>query len=160
MLFDVEGKKAEPLTTGIFDERNPSWSPDGTKIAFISDRGADPDRTNNPDVWVVDAKAGAAPQQITTFPGPDGGRPAWSPDGKWIAYMQGDEVRYYAYNLDKLAVVSSTGGTPKILTEALDRAAGSAGLLEGRQQHLLPRRRRSEAYVARGPGSRRRRPSA
>jgi dipeptidyl aminopeptidase/acylaminoacyl peptidase len=124
-LFDVEGKKAEPLTTGIYDERNPSWSPDGTKIAFISERGAEPDRTNNSDVWVIDAKAGASPVQITTFPGPDLGRPAWSPDGKWLAYLQGDEVRYYAYNLDKLAVVSSAGGEPKILTASLDRAVAS-----------------------------------
>src|SRR4029079_1106281 len=124
-LFDVEGKKAEPLTTGIYDERNPSWSPDGTKICSIGERAAEPDRTNSSDVWVIDAKAGASPVQITTFPGPDLGRPAWSPDGKWLAYLQGDEVRYYAYNLDKLAVVSSTGGQPKILTASLDRAVFS-----------------------------------
>jgi dipeptidyl aminopeptidase/acylaminoacyl peptidase len=124
-LFDVATKKSEALTSGVYNERQPAWSPDGTRIAFISERGTDPDRTNNPDVWVIDAKAGAAPLQLTTFPGPDEGRPAWSPDGKWIAYLQGDDVRYYAYNLSKLAVVPSTGGTPRILTEPLDRAVSA-----------------------------------
>ena len=74
------------------------------------------------NLYVVDAKAGAVPKQLTTFVGPDGGRPAWSPDGQWIAYVQGDEPRLSAYQLEKLAIVPAAGGEPKILTAALDRA--------------------------------------
>jgi dipeptidyl aminopeptidase/acylaminoacyl peptidase len=125
-LLDLESKKAEQITSGNYDDRQPAWSPDGTKIAFVSERApADPDRVQNPDIYVIDAKAGATPVQITTFDGVDAGPPAWSPDGKWIAYLQGDETRFYAYNLNKLAVVSASGGAPRVLTGQLDRSASN-----------------------------------
>ena len=38
-LLDRETRKVEPLTTGSYDEQLPSWSPDGTTIAFVSKRG-------------------------------------------------------------------------------------------------------------------------
>ena len=64
----------------------PSWSPDGKQIAFLSKRGhADPDRTSNEDLWIVEARAGAEPRQLTKTPEGEGGRPAWSPDGSRIA---------------------------------------------------------------------------
>ncbi len=121
-IFDVESRKAEVLTSGNYDETNAVWSPDGRMIAFVSNRQKDPDRTDNTDVFVIEAIPGAEPRQLTTFPGPDGGRPAWSPDSKLIAYLQGDEPKYYAYNLNKLAIVPAAGGTPRLLTVALDRS--------------------------------------
>jgi len=124
-LFDIAAKKAEQITSGDFDDRNAAWSPDGTRIAFVSERDKDPDRTNNPDIFVIDARAGATAVRLTTFAGPDEGKPAWSPDGKSIAYVQGDEPRYYAYNLSKLAVIPAAGGTPRVLTESLDRGVSS-----------------------------------
>jgi dipeptidyl aminopeptidase/acylaminoacyl peptidase len=121
-LFDVASRKAEPLPSGAFDDSSPAWSPDGTRIAFVSERGSDPDRAPDTNIWVVEAKAGAEPRRLTTFDGPDGGRPAWSPDGKWIAYVQGDEPRFSAYNLNKLAVVAAEGSAaPRLLTLSLDR---------------------------------------
>ena len=120
-LFDVESKKAEALTKDRYDDSSPAWSPDGTRIAFVSERGTDPDRTNDSNVYVIEAKAGATPTQLTTFLGPDRGRPAWSPDGRWIAYTQGDEPKMSAYNLGKLAVVPAGGGPARVLTESLDR---------------------------------------
>jgi dipeptidyl aminopeptidase/acylaminoacyl peptidase len=121
-LFDIEGRKTEALTSGTADEESPAWSPDGSLIAFVSNRTADPDRNTDSNIYVIDAKPGATPRQLTTFDGPDSGDPAFSPDGRWIAYLQGDETKYYAYSLNKLAIVPVAGGAPRVLTAALDRA--------------------------------------
>ena len=93
----------------------------------MSKRTRDFDRTNNYDIYVVAATTGATPRQVTTFEGPDmdpgwGGRPpAWSPDSKYIAYVQGGPEKLIYYAGQKLAVVPTSGGTPRILTPSLDR---------------------------------------
>ncbi len=120
-LFDVAGRKAEPLTAGPCNDTSPVWSPDGTRIAFVGARGPDPDRAPDTNVFVVEAKPGAEVKPLTTHEGPDGGRLAWSPDGQWIAFLLGDEPKFSAYNLNRLAVVPSAGGAAKILTSGLDR---------------------------------------
>jgi len=121
-LFDIGTKKAELLTPGTFDDESPVWSPDGKRIAFVSKRGqGDLDRSDNTDVYVMDARAGAEPRQVTTAKTPDGGRLAWSPDGKWIAYRVGEEDKYSAYSQGKLAIIPPDGGQPKMLATSLDR---------------------------------------
>jgi dipeptidyl aminopeptidase/acylaminoacyl peptidase len=125
-LFDVATRKSEPLTSGLEDDGSPAWSPDGRMIAFVRGPVAEPDRSRDDDVYVMEARAGATPKRLTDFQGPDGGRLSWSPDGKWIAFFRGDEPRYQAYNLNKLAIVASDGSAPaRVLTEALDRPISS-----------------------------------
>jgi dipeptidyl aminopeptidase/acylaminoacyl peptidase len=122
VLFDVGSRKSETLTEGHYDEQAPAWSPDGRFIAFVSNRTVDPDRNADTNVYVVEASPGASPRQLTTYTGSDGGRPSWSPDGKWIAYLQGEETKYSAYSENKLAIVPAVEeGQARVLTASLDR---------------------------------------
>lgn len=124
--YDIQAKKLDLITTDKnYDETNPAWSPDGTKIAYVSNHEEDPDRTRNSDVFVVDAKPGSTPRKLTSYPGPDGGRLGWSPDGKWIAYTQGSDPKYGAYNLNRLAIVPVSGGQARVITEKFDRGVAS-----------------------------------
>ena len=120
-VYDIASGKLDQLTSGTFDEKNARWSPDSAKIAFVTNRDKDPDRSLRQQVFVVAAKAGATPQTIVAYDGGEGSKIAWSPDGKLIAYLQGSEGKYTAYNMNRLAVVPSTGGAPRILTSKLDR---------------------------------------
>jgi dipeptidyl aminopeptidase/acylaminoacyl peptidase len=151
-LFDRETRKSERLIAGGFDELMPAWSPDGSAIAFVTRMGPDPDRHTNWDIYVVGATPGGAPRRVTVNELPDSdpdfeSRPAWSPDGQSIAFVQGGAQALIYYALHQVAVVPASGGPGRLLAAPLDRnqtkpvwSADGASLLflleEDRSVHL------------------------
>jgi dipeptidyl aminopeptidase/acylaminoacyl peptidase len=125
-LLDLATRKIDILTSGKHDDVLPAWSPDGNEIAFVTKRGDDPDRTENWDVYVIAAQPGAKERQLTTSPEADPdpdleSAPAWSPDGKLIAYIHGGDPKKIEYAVHTLAIIPAAGGEAKVLTQNLDR---------------------------------------
>jgi dipeptidyl aminopeptidase/acylaminoacyl peptidase len=125
-LFDVATRRLVNITPGVYDEYLPSWSPDSKQLVFSSKRGADPDRHDNFDLFIIDAQPGATARALLNTDVPEsapnyGSRPAWSPDGKQIAFVQGGPKEQLVYALHQLMVVPVSGGSARPLTAGLDR---------------------------------------
>jgi TolB protein len=96
VLVEVAPRSVERLTDDVGDDMNPAWSPDGTRIAFQSDRNG-----AQFDLWVMNAN-GSGQTRLTQDVNEDR-NPAWSPDGNWIAF---DSDRAGGYDVWKLPVAT------------------------------------------------------
>ncbi len=86
-ISNSDGSGKRLLTTlGFFGYYGPTWSPDGTKLAFIASEG-----TNKYDVYTINAD-GTNRQKLTNTLTTKY-EVSWSPDGAWIAYTQHDGTR-------------------------------------------------------------------
>jgi dipeptidyl aminopeptidase/acylaminoacyl peptidase len=120
-LLDITTQNIDTLTTGNYDETSPSWSPDGSQIAFVSNHSTEPDKNENTDIFIMNVKPGAKAKQLTSWLGIED-NPAWSPDGKSIAYLQSSSKENFTmYGHNYLAIISKDGGEPKLISQSTDR---------------------------------------
>ena len=142
-IADVASGEKRPLTTGTANDFSPRWSPDGSKLLYVSTRDG------GAELWLrwMDTGQTAKLTGLTQSPG----SVSWSPDGNWIAFSmfvpsspepmanlpaappgaewaeparvmtrlmyRADGAGYLPHGFNHVFVLSADGGTPRQLTE-------------------------------------------
>ena len=102
-VMDIEGDQLKNLTQSPGVDEVGSWSPDGSRIVFFSNRDG------NGEIYVMDSNGGNQ-VNLTNHPALDAA-PTWSPDGTKIAFhsnREGDQDDIYAMNPNGADVVNLT----------------------------------------------------
>jgi dipeptidyl aminopeptidase/acylaminoacyl peptidase len=116
-VIDASTGAANQVTSGDdWNDTDPQWSPDSTRIAFVSDRtGHEYDDGHAKNIWVVPAEGGAL-ARISDHEFGDSG-PRWSPDGSEIAFIGEAEKRVFP----KLYIAPAAGGArPRLAADDID----------------------------------------
>ncbi|MEJ5301652.1 MAG: hypothetical protein WHS38_11750 [Thermodesulforhabdaceae bacterium] len=102
---DPQGNIVGRLVSGGWNiKTSPSWSPDGRKIAYVSNE------TGNPQIYVYDVSTGS--KRRITFSGDYNTSPSWSPKGDWIAYsgLSGGHHHIFIVNPETSSTMQLTNG--------------------------------------------------
>ena len=126
VLLSLDTKITTPLTSPHYDSVLPTFSPDGSRIAFVSKRGADPDRHENWDIYELDIETPSNVRKLTQSTGPDGdpswwNRPIYSPSGERLLYLDGGDAKDIWYALQTVGEVDLQTGRISNLSKPLDR---------------------------------------
>jgi Tol biopolymer transport system component/DNA-binding winged helix-turn-helix (wHTH) protein len=101
--LDLRTGEYRMIIGSSYHQGRPQYSPDGSRIAFESDRSGEY------GLWVCEAD-GENCQQLTSLRGSAGGTPRWSPDGRWLAFDSRGEGNAQIY------AIPANGGPPRRVT--------------------------------------------
>ena len=135
-VMDADGENRENLSNHPVHDEDPDWSPDGTKIAFVSNRNL-----REYQIYVMDADG---TNQIKLTDGPRDKRdPDWSPDGGKIAFTASPKV--LGIEVSRIEVMDADGENRAVLEH--DALAPSWSPDGGKIAFVSKRDDRNEVYV-------------
>lgn len=129
-IVDADGARVRELTSGSYSDSAPVWSPDGKRLAFLSDR----DGTSQLHVLWLDTKEVAQLTHLERAPG----NVKWSPDGKWLGFTS-----FVADNEPILSIRlperprGAEWAKPAVLVDRLQWAADGRGPLPKGYTHVF-----------------------
>ena len=114
-VMDADGKNQRRLSNDPFLNWDPSWSPDGKRIVFTSTEAKDIER-KRPQIYVIDADGKNRRRLSNRFIKDAEWHPAWSPDGKRIAYTSSGAMDT-AGGFWRIYVIDADGKNRQILSD-------------------------------------------
>jgi acylaminoacyl-peptidase len=169
-IADVASGESRPLTTGTANDFSPRWSPDGSKLLYVSTRDG------GAEIWLRWMDTGQTAKLTSLVESPGG--VSWSPDGRWIAFSmfvpsspeplatlppappgadwaeparvmrrlryRADGAGYLPHGFRHVFVLSADGGTPRQLTSGDFNHGGSLSWTPDSSAILLSANRRED----------------
>jgi len=131
-VVDAAGGESRQLTSGRWSVSGFDWSPDSTRLVLTGNAEPDADLSYTNFLYVVAAEGG---ELRTLASDAEFSAPAWSPDGKLIAYVGPREIAAGLY--DRLWVIAAEGGPSRCLTGDADICVGDHVISDMRSGHGL-----------------------
>lgn len=128
-VVNADGTDLRPLTDGAGNEHSPRWSPDGKRLAYVSDAGGKPQLHC---LWFGSHEKA----RLTNLPAAPAA-PAWSPDGDWIAFTSFvEEVEKPFITMPAKPTGAEWAPPAKVIRDTTYRFDGQGYLKNGRR-HLF-----------------------